>query len=259
MGSRPLRKTAAVVALCLGICGGCAGGAEIPDLAGSWAMIQVYPEIAVLPFVGEVARASIVAQLVSVEQIGLQLVMTDRYCFTVIEDGTSLVRTEIPTAFMASLRPGPRFAQISATAEGVGFFQPDSFEVRGALLNRPVDDPLPATADDPRVIDTDEDGKPGLTVRVAILGLFETYVVQRVRYRLSGIVLDSDTIHGEIDWTNEQRTIGASNPLLRVETAGRPDPDPSRHRFLMARVPADYTCDDLRQEFDALRARALAR
>jgi len=237
---------------------GAAGSTAVPDLAGTWAMIQIYPEIATFPFVGDLMRTSIVGQLVNVEQTRSRLIMTDRYCVTSVDDGTPLVRTEIPDAFMAALRPAPRSATLEAAGGAFRFVQPEYIEVRGALLSRPEEDPLPAGADDPRVTDPDGDGRPGLTVRVAILGLIEgeVYVVQRIRYRLSGIVVDPETIRGGIEWTNEQHALGGSNPLLHAQTPSRPAPDRSAHRFLMIRVPAAYSCEDLRQDLAELRERA---
>jgi len=70
--------------------------ADPPDLSGAWAMIQVLPEIAILPIAGEVPRSSTVAQFVEIEQNGATLTMHDRYCFTIVDDGTSLVTTVIP-------------------------------------------------------------------------------------------------------------------------------------------------------------------
>lgn len=97
--------TAAVLGfLCVLMVGTNVVGA-IPDLAGRWAMVQVYPQIAVLPFAGEVTRTSYVVQLVEIAQDGGTLTMRDSYCLTFVDDGTALVTTGIPTAFMAALRP----------------------------------------------------------------------------------------------------------------------------------------------------------
>ena len=227
----------------------CVGAAEIPDLAGTWVMVQVYPQIAVLPLAGEVPRSSTVVQFVDVAQDGETLTMRDRYCFTLVEDGTPLVRTEIPDAFMASLVPTPRTAALRATEEGIAFEAENYVEVRGATLASPLADPLPTDPLDPRVIDQDGDGQPGMTVRVTVLAIVEgeTYIVQRVQYRLTGWVLGPDRIEGRIEWTDEQVVLAATNPLLEVDTIGRHDPDPAAHRFVMVRVDPEWTCDTLHE------------
>jgi len=228
--------------------------AELPDMVGTWAMVQVFPQIAVLPFAGEVRRTSIVAQFVEVTQDGAALTMIDRYCFTNVDDGTPIVRTEIPASFIASLRPTARTATLRETDEGISFEQPPYLEVRGALLDDPASDPLPTDPLDPRVVDQDGDARPGMTVRVTVLGIVqgETYVVQRVWYRLTGSMVDAGRIEGRIEWTDEQTVLDATNPLLKADTIGYPDPDPAAHRFVMVRVDPSWTCDTLRERLEEI-------
>jgi hypothetical protein len=211
-------------------------------------MIQVYPEIATLPIVGETLRTTIVAQLVDVVQTGSALFMSDTYCFTLVGSGTALLRTEVPERFMASLRPSQRTAHLSSSSAGVRFVQDEYVEVRGARLADPSRDALPTGPDDPRVFDQDADGFPGMSVHVRILGFIEgtAYVVQRVRYSLDGAVA-ADAIRGTIRWATEQTTLGASTVLLRTDAPARPHPDPSRSAFLMTRVDSSAGCDVLRQ------------
>jgi hypothetical protein len=227
---------------------GCGGVAEFPDLSGTWAMVQVFPQIALLPIAGEVLRTSVVAQFVDVECDGATITMFDRYCFTDVDDGTPLVNTEIPEAFMFALVPTPRTAVLRETDEGVEFEQSTYVEVRGAILDDPAADRLPVDPLDPRVIDQDGDSRPGMTVRVTVLGIIqgETYIVQRVQYRLIGWVIGSDRIEGRIEWTDEQSVLAATNPLLEVDTIGRPHPDLAAHRFVMVRVDPSWTCETLR-------------
>lgn len=219
------------------------------DLSGRWAMIQVYPEIATLPIVGETLRTTIVAQLVDVVQTGSAVFMSDTYCFTLVGSGTVLLRTEVPERFMASLRPSERTAHLSSSSAGVRFVQDEYVEVRGARLADPSRDALPTSPDDPRVFDQDADGFPGMSVGVRILGFLDgtAYVVQRVRYSLNGAVTAADTICGTIRWATEQTTLGASTALLRTDAPARPHPDPSRSAFLMTRVDSSAGCDLLRQ------------
>ncbi len=230
--------------------------AGFPNLNGSWVMIQEYAEIATLPFAGQVSRSSTVVQLVTIVQTGSQLALYDTYCFTEVNDGTPLVSTRIPPAFMHSLRPGLRTAQLIQEPGGLGFIQDEYVEVRGADLADPVNDSLPRDGADVRVRDQDEDGAPGMTVHVSILGLItgETYVVQRVRYVLRGTVSGEDTIRGRIEWETEQVPLGASTPLLQTEVSAVPDPDPAKSRFVLLRADVSATCAELRVDLDRLLA-----
>jgi len=190
-------------------------------------MLQVYPRIAQLPLVGETTQTSYVVQLVNVEQDGMSLLMTDRYCFTVIEESSSLASTQIPGTFMRALRPRPRTATLREHDGELGFEQARYLEVRGAVLDNPEIDELPLVAEDPRVIDQDEDGFPGMTVNVSIFGLLEAqiYVVQRVQYELHGVVLSADRMEGLIQWTDEQNVLAATSPLLLAGAESEQDPN----------------------------------
>jgi len=238
-------RSRVLLGLLLAVLVGSSALGAIPDLNGTWVMVQVYPRIAVLPLVGESSQTSYVVQRVSIEQDDDLLTMTDSYCFTVIEDTSLLATTEIPAAFMAALRPAPREATLSDQDGEITFIQQRYTEVRGATLDDDVTDKLPIEPDDSRVLDQDEDGFPGMTVNVNILGFIEAqiYVIQRVKYALSGIVISSDRIEGVIEWSDEQVVLAATNPLLMADSTGYPDPDPSRHIFAMIRAQEAWTCE----------------
>ena len=225
-----------------------------PDLAGTWAMLQVYPQIATLPLVGESAQTSYVVQLVDISQDNELLTMVDRYCFTYVEDSSFLATTDIPNTFMAALRPDPRSATLSDQDGNIAFEQPLYIEVRGAVLENPDVDALPVDPGDPRVFDQDEDGFPGMTVNVNILSFIEAqiYVVQRVQYTLSGSVVSSERIEGLIEWSDEQVVLEATNPLLMADSASYPDPDPAKHIFIMIRAQEEWTCEWLGEQWREL-------
>ena len=250
MRQMKLRWACVLVIGCLLMIGTAALGTT-PDVAGTWAMLQVYPRIAELPLVGASAQDSYVVQLVDIEQDGLSLVMNDLYCFTFIREESSISSTEIPEAFMASLRPQPRTATLLETDEGFAFDQPNYIEVRGAILENPETDELPTDSEDPRVIDQDEDGFPGMTVNVSLLGLMteQIYVVQRVQYALQGTVISNDRIEGLIDWEDEQNVLAATSSLLMAGTKSQQDPDPSKHFFVMLRAGETWTCEWLQENW----------
>lgn len=243
-----------VVSLTLGLAlllVGVQGAAAAPDLSGSWIMLQIYPRIAELPVVGESRQTSFVVQRVDIQQEGLSLIMTDQYCFTVIEESSPLASTEIPEAFMSSLIPGRRVATLEDQDGTIAFEQPRYTEIRGATLTEPETEDLPTEPEDPRVIDQDGDGFPGMTVNVNIFGLFQAqiYVVQRVQYALSGTVLSGDRIEGLIQWQDEQNTLAATSPLLLAAAESAQDPDPTQHRFVMLRAQEEWTCEWLMESW----------
>jgi hypothetical protein len=104
------------------------------------------------------------------------------------------------------------------------------------------------------VIDQDGDGHPGLTVPVNVAGLVsgDTYVVQRLRFALTGMLVDADTISGSIEFSSEQNVIAASDALLLMSYAYRPHPNLSRHAFVMRRVGFEWTCETTRERLPSL-------
>lgn len=230
-------------------------GEEPPfDLTGTWAVMQVTSDIVVYPFVGEKTRSTTLILLVEMVQEGQKVAVRETHCLADIDDGTAMVTTGIPEAFLRSLGVVERTATLQATVDGWWFVEPWPTEVHGARLADPVNDPLPTTADDPRVVDQDGDGKPGITVKVTALGLIsgEVYAVQRLEKLLEGQVVTPDLIRGLITWTNEQVTIGASNPFLKTSGDAKIDPVRERSYFVALRVPVGTSCEDLKESWRAL-------
>ncbi|MBU0596461.1 hypothetical protein KJ567_07245, partial [Candidatus Bipolaricaulota bacterium] len=148
----------------------------------------------------------------------------------------------------------PRLAEIVSDGEALRFVQEWHTEVRGAVLDDPVNDPLPVSPSDRRLVDQDEDGKIGITIPAEIIGLLtgETYAVQRFRYRLEGDFVDEDTIIGLVEWTTEQTIVSATDALFFMPFTQDTDPDPAQHRFAMVRVNDEWTCETVHEQLDAL-------
>lgn len=225
-----------------------------PDLSGRWAMVEVMPAIASLPFVGDVELTTIVTALVDVEQDGTSLLLRDAYCFIDVQMNPPVVESRVPERFTQSLRPSPRTAELRMSEAGWQFVQPPVVEVRGASLADPERDSLPLDAFDSRVFDQDGDGHPGLTIPVTVAGLVagDTHVVQRLRTALSGWVVDLNTIVGSINWSSEQNVLAASDALLTLSYSYRLHPDAARHAFVMRRVDQEWTCDTTRERLPSL-------
>lgn len=221
----------------------------LPDLRGRWAILQVTSQIGVIPLVGERIRTSSTLALLDIEQEGLLIRAQEVTCSTTIDNGTTLVKTEIPDAFIRSL-PGLSWtATLEPSDAGLDFVTPWITSVNGARLDDPESDSLPTRADDPRVVDQDGDGKPGLTVHVSVMGGLisgDVYVVQRDRSKLSGAVLSPDEVDGLVEWSSEQSVLGASSPLLLGGTVARPDPIAEHSYFRARRVDDATSCVDLR-------------
>jgi len=194
-----------------------------------------------------------------IEQADDAFSVLETHCATNIDDGTMMVNTIIPDAFLRSLGVTERAAHlelVSETDQSTGDHSPErrivfpwNTQVLGARLKGPENEALPTDVADPRVFDQDNDGHPGMTVRVEIMGLIsgEVYVVQRNRNRLIGTVVSPGFIRGTIEWETEQVILGASSPFLASGGQGTPDPDPDRNFFLARRIDPMLDCADIQQ------------
>lgn len=236
----------------------CAAAGSMADLSGVWAERLVLSEFATLPLVGELPRTSTITLRVVIEPTPAGLLLRQTYCATDIVSGSGLssamASTTIPEAFLASLGEVAASATLEPSESLPRFDQPGVTEIRGARLDDPNADPLPTAADDPRVIDQDGDGKPGLTVHVSALGILtgDVYVVQRVRTRLVGTLVSPDRIEGLVEWSTEQVTLGATNPLFLGTLPSRPDPVAENSSFVLVRMDPAWGCAEILEERDAL-------
>jgi len=227
---------------------------ESPDLGGTWVTVLHYPEIGDIPFIGEISITAVVGVLSQVEQGGENVVLHDTYCRTEVLSSNPFLTTWVPESVMDALDPPPRTATFRKT-QGEWVFEQDwHLEVRGAILENPETDPLPISRFDDRVIDMDGDGYPGFTVPVSALNIVsgDTYVVQRLRYRLTGTLVSPNRIEGGIEWTSEQIVIDGTDAFLMTTFEQWHDPEPSRHRFVMQRLPDHASCLQANAFFESL-------
>jgi len=228
--------------------------APLASLAGTWAEVEVYSELVAFPIVGEIRNTNTATLRVEIEQVGNSLTLHDRYCAIRVLSATPLASTEIPEAFLNFLVKGPATAVLEPSPSGVRFVRTWQARTSGVHLERPDDEPLPTNAADPRVIDEDGDGHPGVTVRLRVLGVIEgeVYLVQRVRYRLVGTLVSPDRIEGVLEWQSERVVLGASSPLLLGNWNGTPDPDPRKSTFVLRRIDPGCGCDAIMANWSAL-------
>jgi hypothetical protein len=232
----------------------CEVGPAWPDLSGNWAMVQRLLATADLPILGHITIDTRIGSVIHITQSGSRLILQDHYCFTDAIPSSPLFVTNIPDEVMAAIVTPPRVANLAFINCDYRFTQDWCTEVRGAILDDIENDSLPTQPEDPRVIDLEGDGHPGMTIQASILGLFtgEGYAIQRYRYRLDGTVFDANTIVGYVDWTSEQSMLAATNPLFMEAFTSGTDPDPTKHRFVMVRTDEVWSTATLREHLPEL-------
>lgn len=117
------------------------------------------------------------------------------------------------------------------------------------------DQPLSMDPDDPRIIDADGDGKPGVTVDIRLGGFIEAeiYIARREIFQ-SDLTLYSDgSLHGHVVDESEQLVIGATLDFLAVPNNPPQAQDYGLSPMRLIPISEDLdTCDQLMANRDAL-------
>lgn len=182
----------------------------------------------------------------TVRASGDGLVVETRYC-SVEQAPLGRVRTSLGPAFVAAMPVLESSLSADPGEGGPGAVRiADRAMVLGADLDDPAYDPLPTDDDDPRVVDSDGDGHPGVTVEVDGFVSGQVYLVQRLVRGLRGTVGSDGRMTGTVTGEGDQVVIGASNAILKTFTPKfEHNPDPKRNTFVWVPVPEDSTCESV--------------
>jgi hypothetical protein len=118
----------------------------------------------------------------------------------------------------------------------------------GLDLENPMDDELPSSLDDPRIVDADEDGKIGMTLRVSG---FDIYGAIRMIFDLEGKVFVDGAIAGYSDVSAQTMILGDTVPFIDVRKEVKKLMDDTevvstKHRFLMKPIFGEgVSCEEL--------------
>lgn len=218
------------------------------DLDGRWALVQSTATIADVPVAGRIhARTTVVSfhDLVSTET---SLRGAGTLCSIAVDSGTSLARTVLPPALRRAL-PSPSFDANLAVVNGrLTLFQAPAPIVLGARLGR-LDEPLPSEVADTRVFDQDEDGSPGVTVRIEGIVSGEMHLVQRTWVRLDGTLRVDGTFGGIVRHGLTQSVLDATSPFLR--SPPRAAPAPAMSWFRLGRIGRTGGCAEATRAAEA--------
>lgn len=125
----------------------------------------------------------------------------------------------------------------------------------GIRLDDPANESLPSDPDDPRIVDDDGDGKPGITVTIRVTDELtgELYIARREIFAYEAFLTEPDVLTGTVTDDSEQLVIGASDAIFATSDANWVQhPDLTKSPIILKRVEADWDCDRLTAERDAL-------
>jgi hypothetical protein len=124
----------------------------------------------------------------------------------------------------------------------------------GIALEDPANDVLPTDPDDPRIVDADGDGNPGITSTVRITEDLrgEIYLARREIFAYDVTAGSADRLEGTITDSSEQLVLGASDDIFLTPAQWVQVDDPARNPVIWQRVDDDWDCDRLAAEREDL-------
>lgn len=117
----------------------------------------------------------------------------------------------------------------------------------GIELADPANDELPTDVTDPRIVDADGDGNPGVTSTVKVSDALqgEIYLARREIFAYDLTQRTPDRLTGTITDRSEQLILGASNPAFLTPAQWKQLDDPERNPVIWQRVDDDTDCAGL--------------
>lgn len=183
-----------------------------------------------------------------------QLIESEQFCHA--DQVSDLpIETVMPDAATQAIRPASTPVEVSGPIGARRIRRPATPTPIGIRLDDPANEPLPSDPGDPRVVDDDGDGKPGVTVVVHFGegSTGELYLARREIFAYDMTQDGPDSITGEVTDRSEQLLIGASVDVLRnIDARWEQVADRSLSPIILRRVSPDWDCGRLMAERDAL-------
>ena len=189
-----------------------------------------------------------------------KLKITDRFCHSEQISNQNFTAI-VPDAMTRAIIPDSTFIEIKKDANGDLFlYRPETPTLLGIAYEDPYNNHLPDSIkpDDPRLVDADFDGNPGVTVFINMFNKMEKlYVARREVFAFDAYLTQSGNIEGIVRDESEQLIIDATNILLKNQTGewlqyrGPNGDDYSLSPIILVPIDDSYDCDTLMQERDA--------
>jgi hypothetical protein len=219
-------------------------GAGIGAMDGTWML--VHEQSNCITFAGVTEEAlSVSLEIARFQTVGDRIDEEREICAINLYPVFGLDNT-FPNVAAQSINPFPIDGSLVSTFERGGVYASGiEFQIYGATFEDPIGDPMPTSADDPRVEDTDGDGDPGITILVAGCRM---YTVQRSLIKYFGAFRTPNQIAGRSLTRIEQSVLGTSTVICRA----RRDvvPNDAFARFELSRIDGQGGAPDFDDDGD---------
>jgi hypothetical protein len=219
------------------------------ELVGRWAHYDV------VAYEDDVLKTLIISYgFNDFTEVDGEIVDQASFCFS--EQRTDQpIRTSLSDAATQAIRPPAVTVDVDVVDGVLRIRRPATPTPVGIRLDDPFTEPLPTDPADPRIVDDDGDGNPGITVTIEVTPelVGELYIARREIFSYEAFLTEPDLLSGVVTDESEQLVIGASDPIFASSPANwAQHPDPAKSPIILRRVDADWDCARLAAERDAL-------
>ena len=221
------------------------------QVVGTYAARMIVTTMQEVPLLGPSEATSTSIGLTTIARTGEAFEMVEAGCHVEAASGGG-VMTEIPDVIAQTTPASASQLSFAREGEAIVWSRPQTITLVSVALTDPAAEALPTSGTDPRVLDQDNDGNPGVTVKVSGLATGDIFVVQRNRTAYQGSLDGDGLLSGLISDASDQSVVGSSNPLLNQNIPTTPHEDPSRSTIELVRVDDSYDCARVVSEAGAL-------
>lgn len=181
-----------------------------------------------------------------------ELVEYDRFCHAEHKANQNM-RTSVPDAATQAIKPRSAVVEVYEE-DGVWKLRRPATPTLIGIGGDP-NMPLSTDPNDPLIEDSDNDGKPGITIFVKLFGLIngEIYLARREIFENELTLYSDGSLRGTVRDSSEQLVVGASLAILNVPNNPPQWDDPGLNPLILIPVPDDLdTCEELMANRDIL-------
>ena len=221
-------------------------GAE--DLVGRWAHFDA------VAYEDDVFKSLIISVgFADLELRDGELWNTQRFCHADMANDQG-IDTSISDAATSAILPVDTPVEVTVEDGRLRVVRPATPTPIGIDLTDPANEVLPTDPNDPRIVDSDGDGFPGVTARIEISDEIQgdLYIARREIFAYDVVQESPDRLVGTITDSSEQLVLGASNEIFITPAQWEQVPDPTKNPVIWQRVDGDWDCERLAAERDTL-------
>lgn len=164
------------------------------------------------------------------------------------------IRTTMSDAATSAIKPVPTPVELSTVDGRTRLQRPETPTGIGIELADPANDPLPTDPDDPRIVDDDGDGNPGVTAHIEVSDDLQgdLFIARREIFAYDVVAQDDGSLTGTVSDHSEQLIVGASNPMFITREPWVQVADRSKSPIILKPVGRDWDCERLMAESPGL-------